>query len=259
MKIRLHRIYSDEEWKLITSVDGIKYNFAKKYYISNHGQVKSENDYLSLCLRNKYFRVNLSYTDTNLKHKSKTFTVHRLVCEYFCKPNINNLPTVDHIDGNTTNNYYKNLEWCSFKDQSKRAYNLGLTYVPYGEKCSFSVIDESLAIKICELLSEGKNITEIKKELNLSNKYNEIITHIRRRTSWKWLSKNYNFSTKGMKLSFLPDEAVHAICKMISNGANFENVYKKYKNEFDKFSNPRAKFNDIRIKRSYKKISDLYF
>lgn len=259
MKILLHRIHNDEKWKLITHVDGIEYNFNKKYYISNYGNVKNDNMYMKPSLRGNYYRVKLSYTDENNENKSKTFAIHRLVCEYFCKSNINNLPTVDHIDGNSKNNYYKNLEWCSYSDQVKRAHNLGLLYVPYGEECHFAIIDENMAKNICKLLSKGMSTSEIRNELNLSTKYSEIISHIRRRTSWNWISKDYEFSTKAPSSGYIPDNILHEICKMIVNKSSFKEVYKKYKIYFNKFKNPKAKFNDIKTKRSYKRISDLYF
>lgn len=52
---------------------------------------------------------------------SHRFFVHRLVASAFI-PNPNNLPQVNHIDGNKQNNHYTNLEWC---DQS---YNVLHSY-----------------------------------------------------------------------------------------------------------------------------------
>lgn len=60
--------------------------------------------------RNGYLLVNL-----NKKGKSYFFLVHRLVAEAFI-PNLDNLPQVNHIDEDKTNNRVENLEWKSPKD-----------------------------------------------------------------------------------------------------------------------------------------------
>lgn len=51
--------------------------------------------------------------------------VHRLVAEAFI-PNPDDLPTVNHKDGNKHNNVVDNLEWASFSDNNQHAYDNNL-------------------------------------------------------------------------------------------------------------------------------------
>lgn len=97
-----------EIWKDIEGFNG-------RYQISNLGRVKSLNynntkqeKILVNSLSNRgYYRVSLS-----LEGQVKQYNVHRLVAEAFI-PNPNQLPFINHIDENRTNNNVDNLEWCS--------------------------------------------------------------------------------------------------------------------------------------------------
>ena len=69
---------------------------------------------------NGYYRVSFS-----INRKRKQFYVHRLIAEHFI-PNPDNLPQVNHIDGNKLNNSLDNLEWVTVQDNVIHAYKNGL-------------------------------------------------------------------------------------------------------------------------------------
>ena len=107
-----------EVWKEISG-----YN--ERYEVSNYGRVRSNdmivNGRLQNC-HNKKGRILKPHTDKEgykgvvlcVNQKRKTFRLHRLVAAAFI-PNPDNLPEIDHIDGNRANNDATNLRWCTRK------------------------------------------------------------------------------------------------------------------------------------------------
>lgn len=94
-----------EIWKEITGFEGL-------YAVSNLGKVKSlKNDVImKVDISNGYERVPLF-----LNKKCYKKYVHRLVAEAFV-PNVENKPSIDHIDTNPFNNVFTNLRWCTQKE-----------------------------------------------------------------------------------------------------------------------------------------------
>lgn len=70
--------------------------------------------------KNGYKYVNLS-DNKNLT----TFKVHRLVAMHFID-NTENKEQVNHLDCNKANNHFKNLEWCTAKENTQHAIKNGL-------------------------------------------------------------------------------------------------------------------------------------
>ena len=70
--------------------------------------------------------VNTGYYQVSIHHKGKRHFryVHRLVAEAFI-PNPNNLPQVNHKDGDKLNNNVNNLEWVSNKQNTQHGYDNG--------------------------------------------------------------------------------------------------------------------------------------
>ena len=70
--------------------------------------------------QNGYYRVTFS-----IHKKKKQFYLHRLIATHFID-NPNNLPQVNHIDGNKLNNSINNLEWVTVQENTIHAYKHGL-------------------------------------------------------------------------------------------------------------------------------------
>jgi len=65
--------------------------------------------------------------------KYKNYQVHRLVAQTFI-PNPNNLPQINHIDGDSLNNRINNLEWCDNSHNLKHAVETGLLDIHSGKQ-----------------------------------------------------------------------------------------------------------------------------
>lgn len=94
-----------------------------KYFISNHGDVRSiaTNKMLSTQTQNSGYRL----VHLNHNGKRKAFLIHRLVAIAFIH-NPDNKPFVNHKDGNKQNNVFSNLEWSTPSENMRHAHQTGL-------------------------------------------------------------------------------------------------------------------------------------
>ena len=95
------------------------------YQVSNLGRVKSLQMGKERILKPSFDRYGYFHVTLCKNKKRKGFTVHRLVAQTFIQ-NPLNLPQINHIDGNKTNNNITNLEWCDLSYNIKHAYKNNL-------------------------------------------------------------------------------------------------------------------------------------
>jgi len=131
-----------------------------------------------------YFAVNLF----NRGVREGSVKIHRLVAEYYLQK-VEGKKCVNHKDGNKENNNVENLEWCTYSENTKHAYDTGLLkpchklrgvpkYHLRGSLSQNAKINENDVLKI---RSSNLQRSELAKQYNLSwTSINAII----KRKSW---------------------------------------------------------------------------
>lgn len=150
----------------------------EKYLITQDGKVfniKKETEISQCKSRKGYLKVNLY-----IRGKNKLVFVHRLVANKYI-PNPENKPQINHKDGNKTNNFYKNLEWCTQKENMHHAMKNGLRADRKGEKNTFSKFTNKQVLNIRKLYNNGEKIKIIARNHNVSY---SAIYFIIKKLSW---------------------------------------------------------------------------
>ena len=132
-------------------------NFEEKYQASTKGEIrnKKNNKIVKQYVNNKgYYTISLY-----INNKQSRYNVHTFIAKTFIK-NSNNLPLINHIDGNKLNNNIENLEWCTSKHNIKHAYDNGLKKGYRKKVYQYDKSDKLIAIYESQTLASM--ITKIK-------------------------------------------------------------------------------------------------
>lgn len=172
--------YKDEVWKPIENYE--------RYLVSQYGRLIScyKNSNIYVLIKQQfddkgYCRIIL-HKRINGKEIIKRIKIHRIVGEYFI-PKIEGKYFLNHKDGNKSNNFVGNLEWCTFNENMDHAYRNGLID-NRGEKHGMSKLKEVDVLKIRELYDNGMIQRNIMRKFNICACTAHNIVH---RKSWKWL------------------------------------------------------------------------
>lgn len=157
-----------EIWKDIKGYEGY-------YQISNLGNVKSLRDFKNkkiICrekiLKNHINKNGYVYIGLCKDKNHKTHRVHRLVAQTFID-NPDNLPQVNHIDGDKSNNCVDNLEWCTRSQNQIHAYKHNLSKITTKRMESFMKNRKDNSKKIFQYDLDGNFIQEFESMKKLAD------------------------------------------------------------------------------------------
>lgn len=171
------RIKAREIWKPLKEIDidGSHYTLKHKIYVSNYGKVRryykdgwidaKGNNYKELtsyeCNGYKFVGIKVEGED-----HSKAVSVHRLVALLFVpNPDPEKYNIVNHLDCNGLNNYYKNLEWTTYKGNSVHAVKNNKVKMPtikmFGASNSMATHSIEDILKIKDMILSGMSVKEI--------------------------------------------------------------------------------------------------
>jgi len=182
-----------EIWKPIKGYEGL-------YCVSNLGRIKSVDRVVigrggcNRSLMGKIRKPGLAgkgYLQIGLSGDgvTKKFYVHRLVAEHFVN-NPQQLPQVNHIDLNKTNNDSCNLEWTTAKENIRHAH-INNVQINKTKNIGRKKIPPLRALRILNDINNGASVQSVALEFQLS--YSSVYD-IKSKNRWKWLHDFYNAS-----------------------------------------------------------------
>lgn len=194
--------YNDEIWIDIKRYEGV-------YQISNYGKIRSLDRYIEQLNSDGYpynrfikgrelslnrtngngYRIVMLGNGYRNQPKNNEY-IHILVAKHFI-PNQENKPTVNHIDGDKTNNHVSNLEWATQQEQMKHAFENNLNnIIEYasgkqlkGSECTQARLTELQAKEIYKLANSSKYTD--KQIGNLYGVSRKTVNQIKNKQTWK--------------------------------------------------------------------------
>ena len=115
-------------------------NVETDYEINELGEIYSHKT--NRLLSGSIFNTGYKMVRLTINGQKKGYAVHRLVAEAFIS-NPNNLPIVNHIDGNKLNNCVENLEWVSQSQNRIHAVQNQISKLARGSREKMEIFDDA--------------------------------------------------------------------------------------------------------------------
>lgn len=174
----------EEIWKDIPEYEGL-------YQVSTHGNICSLDRYVKhnhgglriqkgITIKQSINQDGYFCFSLYKEGISKTVVTHRIVGLLFVD-NPQNLPIINHKDTIKTNNYYKNLEWCTTQENTEHARVSNL--IVHGENHGMSKLTDELVLEIREKYKPNGEYSSYK----LAEEYNVsrvLINKVVRKKIW---------------------------------------------------------------------------
>lgn len=141
------------------------------YQVSSTGEVKNDKGLLKPVVNKDGYRQCL----LRIAGQRKNVLLHRLIASAFIE-NPQNLPVINHLDGNKLNNSVDNLEWCTVKHNHGHAVGLGLIKNTGEDNHRHSLKDHQVA-EIKAMLAQGLGSRTIANKFGVTR---SAIQHIKR-------------------------------------------------------------------------------
>lgn len=158
------------------------------YLIDENGNIYSnyKQDFMKPNVdKDGYLKIKLS---SGCRENPCYIRIATLVAYHFLGEPPNNLkdPTINHIDGNKTNNNYKNLEWIERGTNSAIRNNKGV-----GEENHEAILTSTEVHEICKLLlNSGLTYEQIGSKYGVTK---STISNIKNGKNWKHITVQYGF------------------------------------------------------------------
>lgn len=233
------------------------------YYISDYGDIYNmeKNRYVNHLQYkdNGYVYVSLKTTSSN-----KTFSLHVLVAYSFVpgyNPDTGKI-VVNHKDSSRSYNYYKNLEWTTYWENTIHGIKNGFiegTVLKNGDKL---IYNKEFIESICEYLQSGYRSKDIITALCIDDiraqkSVKSLIKDLKCHRTHKDITSSYNI--QHVKRNLFPIDKVHDICKLMEQKLTDDEIIKNLKilNK-DEIVRYRQVIFNIRHRYSFIKISSMY-